>query len=348
MTCETLASRLREQATWCARLGSPLYAALLERLALDVDAEGPTCAVLAGHEADPLASALTLRLMGAVHRLVLEGRAPGLAPFYPSVGGDAGRDDPWPAFLALLRAQRDVLRASIERPVQTNEVGRSAALLGGFLATARETALPLALVELGTSAGLNLRWDRFRYEANGWAWGDPASPVHLRCDFTGPLPPGVPVRIVARDGCDAHPIDPMTDDGALSLQSYVWADQVDRLALLRAAIEVARRIPARVVTADAAAWIGPRLADRPAGSATVVYHSIFWQYMARESRDAVKRAILAAGAAATTDRPLAWLRLEPAGREGPYEIRMTSWPGGRERRLGEGSPHGRQVRWSES
>jgi hypothetical protein len=287
--------------------------------------------------------------MGAVHRLVLQGEAPALAAHYPSAGGDGRRGDAWAAFAALLRERTADVRALLARPVQTNEVGRSAALLGGFLRIASETGLPLALVELGASAGLNLRWDHFRFDARGWSWGDEASSVRVACDFTGPLPPrDVVVRVVARDGCDARPIDATSDDGALTLQSYLWADQRDRLTLLRAAIALARRIAANVVTGDAAAWIAPRLAARERGTATVVYHSIFWQYMSHDGRAAVKAAIDAAGAGAAADRPLAWLRLEPAGREGPYEIRLTTWPGGRERCLGEGSPHGRQVHWSDA
>jgi hypothetical protein len=104
-------------------------------------------------------------------------------------------------------------------------------------------------------------------------------------------------------------------------------------------------VPARVDATDAGAWIGPHLAARPSGVATVVYHSIVWQYLTRDTRAAVKDAILHAGAAATRDAPLAWLRLEPVGREGPFEVRLTSWPGGEERRLAESSPHGREVRW---
>src|SRR6266516_3158603 len=72
----TLAERLREQAAWTARLGSPLYTTRLEQAAADVEAGGPAWAVLAGYEADARASALALRFLGAVHRLVLEGRAP--------------------------------------------------------------------------------------------------------------------------------------------------------------------------------------------------------------------------------------------------------------------------------
>ena len=67
--------RLRRQARACRLPGSPLYAGLLERSAADAEDGGPAWTVLAGHETDPPGSALTLRLMGAVHRLVLQGRA---------------------------------------------------------------------------------------------------------------------------------------------------------------------------------------------------------------------------------------------------------------------------------
>src|SRR5690606_19498972 len=143
------AGQLREQARWCKSLGSPLYAHLLSHAARDVLANGPTRQLLAGHEHAPLGSALALRFMGAVHRLVLSGRAPALAAYYPSAGEPTTPGDPWPAFRETLVRSRDELRPLIERPVQTNEVGRSAALLGAFLWIARETRLPLRLLEIG-------------------------------------------------------------------------------------------------------------------------------------------------------------------------------------------------------
>jgi hypothetical protein len=122
-------------------------------------------AVLQGHERDPGPSALALRLMGAVHRLVLRGDAPALARHYPSAGGRPG--DPWPPFLDVLRDWREELAPMIEQPVQTNEPGRCAALLGGFLEVARDTGLPLRLLEVGASAGLNLRFDAYRAATHG-------------------------------------------------------------------------------------------------------------------------------------------------------------------------------------
>ncbi|MDQ3941381.1 MAG: DUF2332 domain-containing protein [Actinomycetota bacterium] len=185
---QRVAQRLSEQAVWCRALGSPLYERLLSAAAEDVVAGGPVWAVLAEHHSDPGGSALALRFMGAVHRLVLQGRGRELAAFFPSAGGDPHeRGDPWPAFRSLVEDARDELRSLVPRGVQTNEVGRAGALVGGFLLVARETGLPLRVLEAGASAGLNLRWDHYRYEARGATWGDPSSPVRL-CDYNSEVP----------------------------------------------------------------------------------------------------------------------------------------------------------------
>ena len=337
-----VARQLADQAEWCGRLGSPLYQGLLECAADNALAGGPVWSVLAPHASDPSRSMLALRFMGAIHRIVLEGRAASLARHYPSTGGQASagvRD----AFLAIVRQHGALLQQMVRRPVQTNEVGRSAALLGGFLTVATETALPLALLEVGASAGLNLRWDRYFYETRTGAWGDPASDVRFT-DFLveGRLPLEVTTRILERRGCDAHPIDPTTRPGRLTLLSFVWPDQVERLDRLRGALKTAARVPASVDRADAASWLGSRL--RPVrGSATVVFHSVVWQYLGHEGRERVRAVIEASGGAATHEAPVAWLRLKPGGNEA--KVRMTLWPPGDERLLARSGFHGRDVRW---
>jgi hypothetical protein len=203
-----LAWLLRLQADGCAHMGSRLYGALLGAAADDVEAGGPAWAVLADHVAPGRADALALRLMAAVHRLVLLRQAPALALHYPSVGGTAADPDAaCEAFLDLLAARTADVRERVALPCQTNEVGRTAALVGGFLDTAAATGLPLRILELGASAGLNLRWDRFRYGGGGATWGPAGSPV----DLTGlwRIPPPVPdavVEVVERRGCDLAPV----------------------------------------------------------------------------------------------------------------------------------------------
>jgi hypothetical protein len=175
-----VAEYLRLQGRMCGQLGSSLYDVLLGHAADDAAAGGPVATVLDGYPHEPVYSALALRLMGSVHRLVLDGEAPALAAHYPSVGGDGDAERAWPAFRAVVASNEERLRSRIvNEGVQTNEVRRTAALVCGFLEVARATGHPLRCLEIGASGGLNLRWDRFRYEAATGVWGDAASPVVL-------------------------------------------------------------------------------------------------------------------------------------------------------------------------
>lgn len=334
-----MAARFRRQAAWAAADGERLYSLLLERAAQDVEREGVVWRVVEPYAGEPGTAVVATRFLAAVHRLVLSGRAPELAAFYPSAGGNRDPEEAWPVFRRTVERHEAACRADTARPCQTNEVGRCAPLLCGFLAVRRATGLPLRLLELGASAGLNLRWDRFDY---GW-WGDPASPVRLGTLFEA-APPGPRPRVAVseRAGCDREPIDPTTEDGALTLSALVWPWQTERMAVLRAAIEVARAVPATVDRADAADWLAERLARPRPGQATVVFHSVFLQYVAAPGRAALAALIRRAGAAASLDAPLAWLRMEPT--PNTYETRLTLWPGGREALVATSGPHGRATR----
>jgi hypothetical protein len=347
-----IAERLRRQAGSAVQRGSPLYVGLLERIAADVDAGGPAWALLCRRAEEPEGDALPLRLMAAAHRLVLAGEAPALARWYPSAGGAGGAEQAWPDLRALLADRAGELDALLDAPLQTNEPGRSAALLAGFTVVARARELPLRVLEIGASAGLNLQFDRYRYEAPGFAFGPAGSPVRLRDVYDGPPPASVPLAVAERAGCDRRPLDPSEPGDRLVLRSAVWADQTERLALLDGALAVARAHPVAVERADALPWLDARLAAPAAGRATVVVHSIVMQYLTAADRAALRARIEAAGAAATPDAPIAWLRLEPPEREaapgdpdrGLAELRLTMWPGARETRLGAAGYHGRPVR----
>jgi hypothetical protein len=335
-----LAKQLRFQAEACGWLGSSLYEGLLHRAVDDLEAGGPTWGALRGHEGDPQESALALRLMGAVHRLALEGRLPELAACYRD--SDADPAAAWRAFHAALEANLEAVRRGVERPVQTNEVGRCAALLPGFLAVAAETRLPLRLLEVGASAGLNLRWDRYRYVTEGFAWGPADSPLRIDYESLGERrPPTPPLSVASRRGCDAAPVDPGSEEGRLTLLSYVWPDQTERIERMQAALELAQAVPAQVDRAGAASWVREQLAEAVPGEATVVYHSIVIQYLDEAEREAFAEALREAGARAEAEAPLAWLRMEPAG--GHADVHLTIWPGGEERHLARAGYHGTPV-----
>jgi hypothetical protein len=341
-----VASRLRLQAVWCERLGSPLYRTLLDSAARDVEEAGPVWSLLEGHEQDPPGSMLALRLMGAVHRLVLEGRAPALALLYPSAGGRFDPGVTWPVFRETVTEHLQSLHELVERPVQTNEAGRSAALVGGFLAVASETGLPLHLLEVGASAGLNLHWDRYFYSAGRRSWGNPSSPVRFVDPFVEGQPPlHVRALVSERQGCDSNPLDPSSEADRLTLASYVWADQSERLALLRAALELAARTPAQVEQADAVDWVESTLSRARPGRAAVLFHSIVMQYLDSDARERMRAAIAEAGRRASSRAPLAWLRMERGAEEA--DVRLTVWPGGRERLVARAGYHGPPVRWLE-
>ena len=335
---------MRWQAELCATIGSPLYAQLLAAAAEDVEAGGPCWSVLAGHETDPLGSVPALRFMAAAHRLVLRGEAPALGRHYPSAGGDAAAGDPWPDFRATIADNAAELRALIELPVQTNEVGRCAALLGGFLHVARATGLPLATLEIGCSAGLNLRWHRWLYDAGAaGTWGEADSPVRLGDRFDPPPPLDVAVEVVERRGCDAEPLDPASDADRETLLACTWPDQADRFAQLDAALSVAGDDPVAIDRAPAADWLERQLDERRADVATVVFQSIVLQYLDDDQRTRVRAAIEAAGAVATERAPLAWLRMEPGG--DLADVRLRMWPGGDDALIGRAGYHGRPVHW---
>lgn len=346
-TVETAGDALRLQATACAGLGSPLYAAVLGVLAGDYDRQGVTWRLLADRPERPVHDALPLRVLGAVHRIVLRGDAPALAARYPSAGGD-GRPVDATALLGTVEQFEAEIATQLSTPVQTNEVGRSAALAVGFADLARRWRLPLNLLELGASAGLNLNWDRYWYDTGTSTLGDPASPVRFEPTsepqvWDRDAPPDLRggVAVAGREGCDAAPLDATDPADRARLLSFVWPDQRSRFERLRNALAIAADHPPDVTRADAGEWLTHRLAS-PRPGATVVYHSIVWQYLSEDTRRTLRVALRAAGVAASEQQPLAWLRMEPAGQVA--DLRVTTWPGGEERRLATVGYHGQHVR----
>ena len=357
---DAIIDAFREQSGACGALGSPFTAALLGRAAdaLTADREassgpdgtaptlGPLAPLLAGWSGDPRAGALPIRFAAALHALVLSGRAPALATRFPprSTVFDASAD--WARIEREIVAHRPFIAAWLASPPQTNEVGRSAVLLGGFLTLARRMARPLELLEIGASAGLNQAWDRFHYRLGEAEWGDADSPVSLAPCWEGPAPPiETPCAVVARAACDLAPIGLEDPAQKLRLRAYVWPDQQARLLRLDAAIGVARAAQVAVERSDAADWLERCLARRAPGACTVVVHTIVWQYLARGTRQRIRALLAEVGERATPLEPLAWLRFEFVDPDGPPQLLLDCWPGQRGERLATAHPHGQWVRW---
>lgn len=344
-----IADAFRQQAQFCETLRAPFTAALCRAVAAGIDPASLTGQLLAAWPGEPMTDALPMRMTGALHWLVRAGRVPGLAALYPPAvqPDDAALAAALTAVLAdpaLDAAIADFLGSA----PQTNEVGRAGALLPGLAVVAVETGLPLALVELGASAGLNLNMDRFQADLGGVVMGDPAGAVRIAPHWTGPPPPAAPLTIVARQGVDLAPLDVADPAVAERLLAFIWPDQPERLARTAAAIALARHFPPPLQAGDAADWVAHNLALTP-GTATIVYHSIAFQYFPPAGQQRIIDRLEALGARATADAPLAWLRLEmddPAHPATPA-IRLRLWQGGAadERLLGHAHPHGAFVQW---
>ncbi len=322
--------------------GSPLYAAVLDAVASDVVDGGPCGDLLAPFTDAPFSDAVLLRLLAGMHLLVLDGSEPGLAAHYPSVGGVPG-EGVGLVFLEAVARHRDRLASSLLKGVQTNEAGRSVALLGGFLELA-QAGLPLRILEVGSSAGLNLRFDRYRCEQGSEAFGPAGSRVRFVDPWVGPCPAlDATIDVASRRGCDLDPIDATTEHGRLRLRSLIWPDQTHRRARLDAAIEVADELPVTIDRADAVDWLGARLAGTVPGQLTVVVHSIVLQYLPPSARTAFLAVLDEAGRRADRDAPLAWLRMEPGGDRA--ETRLTVWPTGTTDLVATSGFHGPPVAW---
>jgi hypothetical protein len=205
------------------------------------------------------------------------------------------------------------------------------------------------LLEIGTSAALNLRLDRYWYEQGGVGWGDPETAVRFVDLWAPDRPPFESGAVVAvRRGCDRDPIDasgPDASDASLTLLSYVWPGQDARFETLRAALAIAATLPITVDRADAVEWVPSQLAEPQAGLVTVVMHSVFWQYLSPESQQSIVASLATAGERATADAPLAWLRLEPSASGNSLELRLTTWPGNDEALLAKAGFHAGRVTW---
>ena len=346
MLTNHLQRMFRAQAEICASFGSRFYAALAGRIAGDVALVERLFAPWDGADYTALMSAaVSLRFLGALHDLALSGDDLAISAAFPPAGEDA--DAAWDAALAAIERDSARFEAFMAHEPQTNEVRRSACLLPGFLTVAGATGLPLACLELGASAGLNQLWSRYAYDfGDAGRWGDPAAPLTLGADWSGPPAPwDASVSVASTAACDRKPVALADPPQRRRLKAYLWPDQTERIRRFDAAAAMALAAGVSVETADAADWTRARAAPR-AGVATVVFHSIFWQYLPAETAAALEAAIAEHGAAATPAAPLAWLRMEPVrGQAFPIELRLALWPGGDDRLLARVHAHGASVQW---
>ena len=355
---DSVRAHFRAQGNSCRAMGSPFTAALLETAAECLTKDHPVGMAVLDWCGTPSDDALGLRFCAGLHWLALCGIDEELADFYRSrtIVGEVPAS--WRLIERALIRHAAALMRFIERPPQTNEVGRSGVLFGGFMAIARRTGLPLSLREVGASAGLNLNWHRYGYRPSGidLEWGAIDGPVVLRPSWEGPAPRLADVKVGDVMGCDLNPADlsaitlssdpngPASDE-ANRLLSYIWPDQEARMERMRGALRIAGEHPPLVEQDGAAEWLGKVVPQQKQGCTQVVFHTVVWQYVSEEQRQGVKLVMDRAAEAATTDKPLAWLRMEPSESGGCAELRVSIWPDRQDIHLADVCYHGKWIRW---
>jgi hypothetical protein len=344
---EEVRASFRHQAHWCETMGSPDTANLCRSLAKEMQRSNPIASAILdwSGDADPKQDALALRVAGALHHLTMNGR-PQLADIYLP-HPPTRPEDVWTLVDAAMRDEPTLFASYLSSPPQTNEVGRCAALLPGLLEIAHRTGLPLAITEIGSSAGLNLIPDLYSYRFGAALFGKQNSAVMIAPDWIG-KPPHVEtaLSIVERRGVDRKPVDIHDAKERDRLLSYIWRGQPERIARTKAAIGAAIHAGVKVEKGDAADFVESRIGLEPVpGVARVLYHSVVWQYLAPAAKARIESRLEAAGDKARKDAPLAWLRLEKLETVDGHGLDLTLWPSGRHERLAQVHAHGGWVKW---
>jgi len=256
--------------------------------------------------------------------------------------------DTYDAFRETVLGDRDRVAALLaQRRNQTNEPGRCAALLP-ILASLPQ---PLALLEIGASAGLCLLPDRYgyRYGDTLIAGGPPVIECTLIGDVRPPLPAALP-EVAWRMGIDLDPVDVRDPEDVRWLEALVWPGQTARGRYLREALAIAREDPPQVVRGDLTEILEDVAAGAPRDATLVVFHTAVLGYLPVEQRRDVARRVEALGAAWIASEAPGVLGSPPAGallERGHFVVTVggTLTANGPVARM---APHGSWLQWSEN
>ena len=340
-----IATAFANQVIYCNQAGAPITARV-------VGAVGEL--VASGHkgvlldrirlwQGAPLGDALPLRIGGGLHALHLSGKAAELGAVYR---GEVADDIALVA--SAIAAHEERLLPWLDGPPQTNEAGRSANFVAAMLWLADRGLPPrFECREIGSSAGINLMMNRYRYDLGGVMVGPEPGAIAFAPEWEGPPPPDRQFEIVSLKGCDVAPVDLTDPAQALRLKAFIWPEHHIRFARMDAAIVAATAQAPDLVKMNAADFVEAELAKPQAeGTTRVVMHSIVWQYVPTDQQDRVTAAIKTAGARATAGRALAWIAVEANRNTHRHELIVRYWPGGSpEKLLAISHPHGASLAW---
>ncbi|WP_225206121.1 DUF2332 domain-containing protein [Novosphingobium huizhouense] len=332
---------IEAQASFLRSHHAPFSAMVMEAVATHIGLATQCAAIFATWPGDRRAAALPLRLLAGLHHVARAGVVPELSSAFASLDIDCE------AAVAKALVRCDAMLAGwLSSPTQTNEVARSAATMAALRVLAGRFDRPIALFELGASAGLNLVLDAYAFDLGGVQGGDPASPLELKPAWDGPAPVGAQPRIVRAQGIDQDPLDIRSAADCERLFAYVWPDRRDRLWILRQAIGLARNRRVDLQRGDAVTWLCDQLkAPADVGVTRCIVHTMFEQYLGPADKARIAAVLDSTGAKATSDAPLARISFEWDASRTRVELALTVWPDGVRQVLAHCHPYGAWIRW---
>ena len=340
-----IADGIAQQAEHATRNNAPGTGAVCRAMIALAEGNSACGARIAAWPGSVIKDAMPLRLAGGLHDLFRRGVEPGLGAVYRGEVTDQAAID---ALVGEVVARHDAeLLPWLDGPPQTNEAGRSANFVAALHWLASRVVPQFEIMEIGSSAGMNLLIDRYRYDLGGVVSGPDAAPITIRPDWRGSPPPSDAFTIMSVRGCDLTPIDAGSDAAADRLRAYIWPEVTERFARMDAGIAMIRERSVDLVQADAADWVEAQLGlSQALGTTRVLMHSIVWQYLPGEAQARITKAMETAAVLATPDRPLAWIALETNRDTFQHELMVRYWPSGGEMKvLGTAHAHGAWVQW---
>jgi hypothetical protein len=337
---------LQQQADHCAHNNAPGTAAICRAMVALAKGDTYCGRKIADWPRGIIDDAVPLRLAGGLHDLFRRGIEPQLGAVYRGEMLDQDKVD---ALVSdIVRRHDAALLPWFDSAPQTNEAGRSSSFVAALHWLASRVIPKFELLEIGSSAGMNLLIDRFRYDLNGVVSGPEDAPVTICPEWRGPPPPNAQFVIQSAWGCDLNPIDVRDNAAANRLRAYIWPEMPQRFVRMDAGIAMVRQQPVDLVQADAADWVEAQLRlPQSEGITRVLMHSIVWQYLPDSAQARITAAMGKAALTATQERPLAWIALETNRATMRHELHVRYWPGGDTLvQLGEAHAHGAWVEWT--
>ncbi len=343
---EKIRTGYQQQIAYCTANDAPLTASICRAIITVADESTRTGSRILNWNGEVIPQALPLRSAAPFHALHQSGKAPALAAIYE---GKANNQEQINSLInAALQEFDDIIYPWLDTPPQTNEPGRCAALMSGLMILSQRHSLPIEILEIGSSAGLNLNIHRYYFDLGGVKTGPSDSHILIKPEWRGVnTPPAMHPDIISTKGVDLYPMDCKDERTRARLLAYVWPEQKSRLDRTAKAIKIAQDHRVNLSQGDAADWLETQLSQpQDSGTMRVLMHSIVWQYLPKAGQERIAIAMEKAGQKACNDKALAWIALETNQSKKQHQLSIRSWPNhGDTQILGYAHAHGFWVNW---